>query len=149
MTTRNSASKLVTAARLVLGLIFFVFGLNGFLHFIPQPPVTGTAGTFMGGLAATGYFFPLLKSVEVAAGLLLLINRFVPLALTLLAPIAVNIFAFHAFLAPGGLPVAVLVVAAEIGLARAYRAAFAPMLQARAGGEVAHEGAATPVHAAV
>jgi uncharacterized membrane protein YphA (DoxX/SURF4 family) len=117
-----------TVARVVLGLVFFVFGLNGFLHFIPQPPPTGVAATFMGGLAATGYFFPLLKTTEVVGGALLLSNRFVPLALTLLAPIVVNIFAFHASLAPEGLPVAILVVGLEIGLAYANRAAFAPLL---------------------
>jgi hypothetical protein len=53
--------KVKTAARLLLGAIFFVFGLNGFLHFIPQPPPTGLAAVFAGGLGASGYFFPLLK----------------------------------------------------------------------------------------
>jgi uncharacterized membrane protein YphA (DoxX/SURF4 family) len=124
-------SKLRTVARILLGLIFFVFGLNGFLHFIPQPPPTGTTATFVGGLAATGYFFPLLKAVEVISGLLLLLNRFVPLALVMLAPIVVNILAFHAVLAPSGLPLALLVLVLELGLARAYRASFAPLLRAR------------------
>ncbi len=118
-------------ARVVLGLVFFVFGLNGFLHFIPQPPPSGVAATFMGGLAATGYFFPLLKTTEVLGGALLLSNRFVPLALTMLAPIIVNIFAFHAALAPEGMPIAVLVLGLEIALAYANRKAFAPILTAR------------------
>ncbi len=119
------------AARVLLGLVFFVFGLNGFLHFIPQPPPEGVAATFMGGLAATGYFFPLLKGTEVIGGALLLSNRFVPLALTVLAPVIVNIFAFHAALDPKGLPIAVLVVALEISLAYVNRKAFAPILTAK------------------
>ena len=79
--------KAKTAARLALGAIFTVFGLNGFLHFIPAPPPSGLAAVFVGGLGASGYFFPLLKGTAVAVGLLLLSNRFVPLALTVLAPI--------------------------------------------------------------
>jgi uncharacterized membrane protein YphA (DoxX/SURF4 family) len=124
--------KLATAARIVLGLIFFVFGLNGFLHFLPQPPPPPAAGAFAGALFATGYFFPLLKSIEVASGALLLAGLFVPLALTLLAPIIVNIVAFHLFLAPGNYPLVGLVLACELYLAWAYRAAFAPMLARRA-----------------
>src|SRR5437868_5904386 len=81
---------LPVAARTLLGLVFFVFGLNGFLHFIPQngTPPEGAAA-FAGALFKTGYMFPLLKGVEVLAGLSLLGNRFVPLALALLAPIVV------------------------------------------------------------
>jgi hypothetical protein len=124
-------SKLPTAARVLLGLTFFVFGLNGFLHFIPQPPMSGPPANFIGALLATGYLFPLLKGTEVAAGLLLLSNRFVPLALTLLAPVVVNIVFFHAFLAPAGLAVPLIVLALEVYLARSYRDAFAPMLHAQ------------------
>lgn len=129
MSTRKS--KLVTATRIALGLIFFVFGLDGFLHFVPQPAPSGNAATFFAGLMATGYFLPLLKGVELLAGLALLTNRFVPLALAVLAPIVVNIVALHLFLAPAGLPMAAAVLAAEVTLAWAHRAAFAPMLQAR------------------
>jgi uncharacterized membrane protein YphA (DoxX/SURF4 family) len=132
--------KLPAIARILLGLVFFVFGLNGFLHFLPQPPVSGNAGIFLGGLLATGYFFPLLKGVEVLTGALLLANRFVPLSLAVLAPIVVNIVAFHAVLAPSGMPVAILVLALEVYLAWAYRAAYRPMLQ----GQVAPSAAAAP-----
>ena len=96
----NIVSKIPTVARVLLGLIFAVFGLNGFLHFIPTPPMSGPAGAFGSAMFATGYLFQLLKSVEVIAGFLLLSNRFVPLALALLAPVVVNIVAFHTFLAP-------------------------------------------------
>jgi hypothetical protein len=124
------AKKSSSYARYGLGLVFFVFGLNGFLHFIPQPPPQGAALGFLGGLMAAGYFFPLLKSIEVLSGLLLLSNRFVALALALLAPIILNIFAFHAFLAPGGLPLAILILALEVFLAWSYRDAYRPMLRA-------------------
>jgi uncharacterized membrane protein YphA (DoxX/SURF4 family) len=124
-------SKLVLAARILLGLIFFVFGLNFFFNFIPPHPMPEAAGAFAGALFASGYFFVVLKVVEVASGLLLLAGRFVPLALALLAPIVVNIVLFHAFLAPSGLPLAVVVLALEIFLAWSYRAAYRPMLAQR------------------
>jgi hypothetical protein len=123
--------KAKTAVRLALGAIFAVFGLNGFLHFIPAPPPSGLAAVFVGGLGASGYFLPLLKGTEVVAGLLLLSNRFVPLALTLLAPIVVNIVAFHAFLAPSGMALSVVITALGVYLAYTERAVFAPLLKAR------------------
>lgn len=124
-------SKAKTAARLLLGAIFFVFGLNGFLQFLPMPAPTGAAATFMGGLAATGYFFPLLKGVEVVTGALLLGNRYVPLALTLLAPIVVNIVLFHAFVAPAGIVLPLIIVALGVYLAYTERAVFSPLLRAK------------------
>ncbi|UJR85264.1 DoxX family protein [Sandaracinus amylolyticus] len=116
------------AARILLGLLFFVFGLNGFLQFIPQPPPPPEAGAFLGGLAAAGYMFPLIKGTEVVAGALLLTNRFVPLALVLLAPIVVNIVFFHAVLAPDGIGMVLFILALEVGLAFAYRSAFREVL---------------------
>jgi len=130
------SSKLPIVARVLLGAVFLVFGLNGFLHFLPQPPAPPRAMAFAGALAASGYFFPLLKATEVVAGALLLLG-FVPIALTLLAPIVVNIVAFHVFLAPGNY--AVVVLAAEIYLAVVHRAAFAPLFARPA----ARRGAAT------
>jgi uncharacterized membrane protein YphA (DoxX/SURF4 family) len=125
-------SKLPTAARILLGLVFLVFGLNGFLQFLPQPPLPEPAGAFMGALAATGYMFPLIKGTEVVAGLMLLGGRFVPLALVLLAPVVVNIVAFHVVLAPANMGLVALVLALEIYLAWAYRGAFAGVLKAHA-----------------
>jgi hypothetical protein len=128
----NTLNKyLSTAARLFLGLVFAVFGLNFFLHFLPTPAPAPRAATFAGALFASGYFFPLLKTTEVLAGLLLLGKRFVPLTLAVLAPIVINIVGFHMFLAPSGLPLALAVLAAESYLAWSYRAAFLPMLHAR------------------
>jgi hypothetical protein len=115
----------------LLGLVFVVFGLNGFLHFLPMPPMSATAGTFFGGLAAAGYFLPLLFLTQVVGGLLLLSGTFVPLALALLAPVVLNIFLFHLFVEPSGLPLAIVVGLLELFLAWAYRDAFAPMLRPR------------------
>ncbi|HEY0466896.1 MAG TPA: DoxX family protein [Polyangiaceae bacterium] len=127
----NLSSKLPSIARVVLGLAFFVFGLNGFLHFLPQPPMSGPPANFAGALFATGYMFPLIKGTEVAASLLLLSNRYVPLALAVLAPVLVNIVAFHLFLAPAGLALPFVLLGLELYLARSYRDSFAPMLHAR------------------
>jgi hypothetical protein len=128
----NSKLRFVSSgARILLGLIFFVFGLNGFLGFIPQPPAPERAAAFMGALAATGYMFPLIKGVEVIGGALLLSNRFVPLALIILAPNVVNIVLFHAVLAPGGLGIAFLVLALELAAAWSYRDTFASVLGSR------------------
>jgi uncharacterized membrane protein YphA (DoxX/SURF4 family) len=123
-----------TAARILMGLIFFVFGLNGFLNFIPPPSqaMPDRATAFITGMMKTGYLFQLLKGTEVTVGMLLLINRFVPLALVLIAPIVVNIFCFHAFILPSGLPVAIIVLALEIYLAWSYRNAYRLMFTPRA-----------------
>jgi hypothetical protein len=133
MTTPISSAsrKLPTAARLIQGAAFFTFGLNGFLQFLPMPPPPAAAGSFLGALLATGYMFPLIKSTEVLTGILLLGNRFVPLALTLIAPVLVNILAFHTFLAPAGLGLPLILLATELYLAWSYRAAFAPLLRAK------------------
>ncbi len=114
-------AKLPLLARLLLGLIFFVFGLNGFFNFIPMPTeLPERLVSFTSGLMSSGYFFPFLKGTEVLCGLLLLVGAFVPLALVILAPIILNIFLVHAFLAPSGLPLAIF-----IGLLEIYLAFFA------------------------
>ena len=124
----NLSRKVPVIARIFLGALFLVFGLNGFLHFLPMPPAPEKAGAFLGALAATGYMFPLIKGTEVLAGLLLLSGRFVPLALTLLAPIVVNIVGYHAVLAPEGVAFPMVIAAVGIYLAYAYRGAFKGML---------------------
>jgi uncharacterized membrane protein YphA (DoxX/SURF4 family) len=130
---RSIARYAVHAARILLGLVFFVFGLDGFLHFVPQPtePPSEAAMAFAVGLIKTGYMFPLIKGTEVAVGALLLANRFVALALVVIAPVIVNIFAFHAFLAPSGLAIASALVALELGLAWAHRSAYRPLVALR------------------
>jgi len=119
-----------TITRTLLGLAFLTFGLNYFLHFIPQPTPPADVITFMVPFIGAKYM-GLVKSIEIVSGLLLIGNRFVPLALTLLAPILVGITVFHISLEPSGLPVPLALVALEIVTAWAYRDAFAPMLHAR------------------
>ena len=121
-----------------LGLIFTVFGFNGLLMaltgngFIPMPEMPEKAGALMGAMAATGYFLPVLKVVEITGGVLLLTRRFVPLALVLLAPVIVQIFLFHLFLEPSGLPLGVILVALEAYLGFwLYRDAFRTVLASK------------------
>jgi hypothetical protein len=128
---RTISKPWVAAARYVQGAAFLLFGLNGFFHFLPTPPMPDAAAQFGGALFATGYMFPLIKGTEVLTALLLLSNRYVPLALALIAPVVVNIVAFHAFLAPAGMALPILLLATELFLAWSYRSAFAPMLKAR------------------
>jgi uncharacterized membrane protein YphA (DoxX/SURF4 family) len=120
-------------ARFLLGAVFFVFGLNGFLNFIPPPPDGVPEGAMKLGMAMmeTGYLFQFIKGTEVLCGLLLLCNRFVPLALVVLAPIVLNILAFHLFLASDGTGLSVVILALQLYLAWGYRQAFAPLLTAR------------------
>ena len=103
--------KIVTLiARLLLGLVFVVFGLNGFLNFIKGPMPTGLAGQFVGALVLSHYFW-VVAAIQVAGGVLLLVNRYVPLGLVLLGPVIVNIICYHVFLNPSGaVPAAVVTV---------------------------------------
>jgi len=112
-----------------MGLVFFVFGLNGFLHFIPNPPPPQAAREFFGALFATGYMLKLIFGTQAIGGALLLLGVAVPFALTILAPIIVNIIAFHIYLSPdpGAMAPGLLVAALEVFLAWYYRAAFAPL----------------------
>jgi putative oxidoreductase len=122
---KSSITKVIL--RSLLGLIFLVFGLNKFLNFIPNPPEPPAAMDFFGALFRTGYFLPLLASTEVISSILLLTGMMVPLALTLLAPVIVNIFMFHLFLAPAGLPIVAILAVLELALAWMHREAFAPL----------------------
>jgi putative oxidoreductase len=111
-------------ARVILGLIFLVFGLNGLLHFIPMQAPTGTAAEFIYGLVKAGYFLPLMATIQVICGVLLLSGSVVPFALLLLFPIALNIFFFHLVLAPANLGMAVFIIAAILLLAVYYWPAY-------------------------
>ncbi len=121
-------SKAVMIARVLLGLIFVVFGTNYFFNFLPQPPMNEQAGAFIGALLASGYLFPFMKVVDIAAGIMLLMGRFVPLALVLLAPIVINIFLFHVFLDTSGMVMALVILILELFLAWAYWGSFRGML---------------------
>ena len=120
----------IVIARFLLGLIFLVFGLNGFLHFIPSTLPSGMAGQFVGALAASNYLVVVFL-LQLVSAILLLVNRHVPLALTLLAPIIVNILLFHILMAPSGLILAIVVTVLWIVVFLSVRSAFAGLFQER------------------
>lgn len=119
-----------TIVRLLMGLMFCVFGSNGFFHFIPEPktPMPEGAAAFAGALFNTHYMFPLVMGTQLLVGILLVTNLFVPLALALIAPIIVGIITFHIFLAPATIGPGAVVLVFELYLAWSYRNAFGPML---------------------
>ena len=119
-----------TIARYLAGLIFLVMGLNGFLHFIPFPPPAGVAAQFMGALYASHYLW-VIFAFQVIAGALLLANRYVPLAVAMLAPVIVNILTFHALMAPSGLPLALFVAVLWVLIFIDVRPAFSGLFQSR------------------
>jgi putative oxidoreductase len=115
---------LTIIVRVLLGLIFLVFGSNAFLNFIPMPPPPqGLAGDFTKVFLASGYVY-FIGGFQVIASLLILIGRFVPLGLTILGGIIVNIWIFHILMAPEGLPPAIVVTILELFLLWRYRDAF-------------------------
>lgn len=118
-------------ARLLLGLPLIVFGLNGFLNFIPPPPepLSEGATAFAKALMDTGYMMPLIGATQLLVGVLLVVNRFVPLALVLFTPFIVNAVAFHLALEPTGLVPALVFLGLHLGLAWWHRAAYAPLLR--------------------
>ena len=117
-------------ARYLAGMTFLVMGLNGFLNFIPLPPPGGVAGQFMGALYVSHYVWVIFV-FQVIGGLLLLVNRYVPLALAILAPVIVNILTFHVLMAPSGLPVVLLVAILWTAIFIEVRPAFSGLLQSR------------------
>jgi len=120
-------------ARVLLGLVFTVFGLNAFLHFIPNPPVPGLAGQFMGALLGSHYYV-IAFGTEVLGGVLLLSNRFVPLALTLLGPVIVNILSFHMFLDSENMAPAIVVTVLWFVAFWQVRSSFAGLFVAKNAG---------------
>jgi putative oxidoreductase len=117
-------------ARYLAGAIFLIMGLNGFLNFIHFPPPTGTAAQFMGALYVSHYLWVIL-AFQVVAGVLLLVNRYVPLAVAVLAPVLVNILVFHITMAPAGLPMALFVALLWVVIFVDVRPAFSGLLQSR------------------
>lgn len=124
-------NKVFLGSRLILGLIFLVFGLNGFFQFIPMPPPSEAMMKFAGGLMSTGYFFPFLKGTEVICGILLLSGFFAPLALVILAPITLNILMVHTFLDRSGAPMAIAIIIMQLIAAYGYKDRYASLLKAK------------------
>ena len=119
-----------TIARYLAGVIFLVFGLNGFLNFIHMPPPQGVAAQFMGALYVS-HFLWVIFAFQVIPGVLLLINRYVPLAVAMLAPVLVNILTFHVLMAPSGLPLALFVTVLWTIIFFDVRSAFSGLFQSR------------------
>jgi putative oxidoreductase len=122
---------LTIIARVLLGLIFVFFGSNGLLHFLPMPPLPqGVAGEYLHSFFASGYVY-VISGFQVIGGLLLLIGRFVPFGLTILAAVIVNIWTFHLLMAPelAGLVPAFVVSVLELFLLWRYRDAFAGIVR--------------------
>ena len=113
----------VLIARVLLGLIYLVFGLNFFFHFLHMatPAMSKEAGAFEGGLFGAGYFFPFMKIIEIISGLFLLINRYTAFFGLIIFPITLNIFLFHALLAPAGVPLGAAMIIINLFLGYAYR----------------------------
>jgi len=120
-------------ARVLLGLVFTVFGLNAFLHFFPSPPVPGLAGQFMGALFDSHYYV-IAFVTEIIGGALLLSNRYVPLALALLGPVIVNILSFHLFLDSENIAPAIVVAVLWFLVFSQVRSAFAGLFVAKKAG---------------
>lgn len=119
--------------RIILGFIYFVYGLNGFLHFLPRPAAPAAANAFFDAMIASGYFLPALKGTQLLFGLTLLSGFYVPLSLVVLAPVTLHIVLFHTFLAPAPadmiLPLGMLVI--HIALGWYHRSSYAELLRAK------------------
>jgi uncharacterized membrane protein YphA (DoxX/SURF4 family) len=109
-------------ARCVLGLIYLVFGLDYFLHFIPYQPLhTGKPGALVAGLKGTGYIYPMMKVIQILGGLSLLFNRYPAFSAVVLFPISLNVLLFHTILVPSGWLMGVILMVPNIFLGWAYR----------------------------
>jgi putative oxidoreductase len=133
-TNTSPTRRIATIARFLMGIPLIIFGLNGFLNFIPPPakPLAPGAAAFAGALMNSGYMMPLIGATLLIVGLLLVSNRFVPLALVLFAPFLVNSLAFHACLEHTGLPMAAIFAVLELYLAWVHRRASRSLLTPRA-----------------
>ena len=120
-------------SRVVLGLIYLIFGLDYFLHFIPyQPAHTGAAAALKNGLMAAGYLYPMMKWIQIIGGISLLINRYAPFSAVVLFPISLNVFLFHTILAPSGWFMGVLLLFPNLFLGYAYRLHYSGLLVRKA-----------------
>ena len=109
-------------SRILLGFFYLVFGLDYFFHFIPyEPNHTGRVAAFKAGLIGIGYFYPMLKSIQVVAGLSLLINRYAPFSAVVVFPISLNVFLYHTILVPSGWLMGVLLIVPNVILGFGYR----------------------------
>ena len=116
-------------SRILLGLILVIFGLNKFLQFMPMPPMPEAAGEFMGALVKSGYILVIVAIVEIATGVLLLLNKYVPLALVIVFPVLLNAFLFHLFLDIAGIGGAALSITLNVFLFFANKESYNTLLK--------------------
>ena len=110
-----------TISRMTLGFIYLVFGLDYFFRFIPyEPHHTGKVAAFKAGLIGVGYFYPMIKSIQIIGGISLMINRYAPFFAVVVFPISVNVFLYHTILVPSGWPMGVLLIVPNLFLGYAY-----------------------------
>ena len=121
--------KMVTTiSRILLGFLYLVFGLDYFLHFIPyEPNHTGRVAAFKAGLKGVGYFYPMLKSIQIIGGLSLLVNQYAPFFAVVLFPISLNVFLYHTILVPSGWLMGVILIVPNLFLGYAYRKFYSGM----------------------
>jgi len=123
----------VLISRLLLGFLYLVFGLDYFLHFIPYQPLhTGKTGAFIAGLKGIGYFYPMMKSIQIAGGLSLLLNRYAPFAAVVLFPTSLNVLLFHTILVPSGWLMGVMLMLPNCLLGWGYWKYYKPMFTLKA-----------------
>ncbi|MEP7253028.1 MAG: hypothetical protein ABI683_11635 [Ginsengibacter sp.] len=123
----------VLISRLILGFLYLVFGLDYFLHFIPYQPLhTGVTGALVAGLKGVGYIYPMMKTIQVASGLALLLNRYAPFAAVVVFPISLNVLLFHTILVPSGWLMGVLLFVPNILLGFGYRKYYKGLFTAKA-----------------
>ncbi len=121
-----------TIARYLLGLMFTVFGLNGFLHFIPQPPPQSPLALQFLTAVSVSHYMVLIFLIQILGGVLLLVGRYIPLALTLLAPVIVNILLYHSTMDPANIGPGALATILWILVFVSVRSNFNGLFQARA-----------------
>ena len=123
----------VLISRILLGFIYLVFGLDYFLHFIPYQPLhTGKTGAFIAGLKGVGYFYPMIKTIQIVGGLSLLFNRYAPFFAVVLFPISLNVLLFHTILVPSGWLMGVTLIVPNLLLGYGYRKYYSGMFTLRA-----------------
>ena len=120
--------KLTIISRILLGFIYLVFGLDYFLHFIPyQPNHTGRVAAFKAALMNVGYFYPMIKSIQIVGGISLMINQYAPFFAVVLFPISVNVLLYHTILVPSGWLMGVILIVPNLFLGYAYRKYYSGM----------------------
>lgn len=121
----------IIIVRCLIGFLFVASAIVVLFDLVPKPELHGAVKEFNEGIAASGYFIPTLKVIELICGILLITGLFLPLVTVVIFPIVLNIFLFHAFLSPEGLPVAILMLLGNLFLAYANRDKYAPLFRAK------------------